>query len=210
MHFEILNPVQREIFSKLSFVKNLKLYLAGGTALSLQLGHRTSVDFDFYTKNHFKSGELLKHFKKHLKGYSLKVLRDQDDTFEIQLNGVHLSCFHYAYKLLVKPLKAEHLDLAAIEDISAMKIVAISQRGRRRDFIDIYYLIKKFGLTDIFSLTQKKYPEFDIYNGLRGLVYFEDADKDSEVARIKTFEKINWQEVKNYIKGEVIKFQKSH
>lgn len=208
MHFEIFTFEQRSIFSKLNFVKKLGLYLAGGTALALQLGHRTSIDFDFYTKRHFRKGEFLKFFKQGLKNFSLKVLRDQDDTFEAQINGVHLSCFYYPYKLVGKLIEAYGIPIASVEDAAAMKLVAISQRGKRRDFIDIFYLIKKLGLKKILSLAEEKYPEFDIYNGLRGLVYFTDADADKEVFRIRALKDIRWLEIKKFIKDQVKKFQK--
>ena len=84
-----------------------------------------------------------------------------------------------------------------------MKILAISQRGKRRDYIDVYYLIQKIGLTTILSLTEQKFKEFDIYNGLRGLLYFIDADKDQEIKRVEVFDKISWPQVKKYIQNQV-------
>jgi predicted nucleotidyltransferase component of viral defense system len=212
LYLQILSSKQQRILEKLSFTKDLKLYLAGGTALALQIGHRTSIDFDFYTKEHFKKGELVKLFKDNLeKEYSLKVLRDFDDTFEIQIDNLHLSCFYYPYSLIDKLVEIDNIQIASVKDIAAMKIVAISQRGKRRDFIDIYYLIKKMGLAKILSLTQKKYPEFDYYNGLRGLLYFVDADKDKEAARIKIFDNdFSWKKVKEFIKRQVFDFQKNY
>lgn len=208
MYLEILNSKQKEILPNLFFTKKADLYLAGGTALALQLGHRTSIDFDFYTKKHFKKGNLMKVFKNNLsKDYSIKVLRDIDDTLETQIDGLHLSCFHYPYKLIYKTLNFKGVEIASIGDIAAMKIVAISQRGIRRDFIDIYYLINKIGLAKIFSITQKKFPEFDLYNGLRGLVYFIDTDKDKQVSRVKLVEDINWLKIKKFIQGQVKQYK---
>ena len=203
MHLEILNKEQQDIFSKLSFTKNLDLYLAGGTALALQIGHRTSIDFDFYTAKQFKAGQLVNIFKENLSQYLLKVLRDTDDTFEIQINNVHLSCFYYPYPLLEKLVDFQEIQIASCQDIAAMKILAISQRGKRRDYIDIYYLIQKIGLSTILSLTEQKFKEFDIYHGLRGLLYFIDADKDQEIKRVEVFDKISWPQVKKYISNQV-------
>jgi len=210
MHLEILNSKQKEILKQLAFTKKLDMYLAGGTALALQIGHRTSVDFDFYTSKYFKKGSLIKHFKDNLGKYSLKVLRDTDDTFEIQVNDILISCFFYFYSLIENLENIQDVQLASIKDIAAMKIVAISQRGKRRDFIDIYYLIEELGLEAILLLTEKKYPEFDRYNGLRGLVYFIDADKDKEVSRVKTFKDISWVEMKKYLEEKIRQLQKKH
>lgn len=209
MHLDILSLKQKETLNQLSFTKEQGLYLAGGTALALQMGHRTSVDFGFYTTKHFKKGNLLKPFKDNLKGHKFTVLRDIDDTFEIQLNDIQLSCFYYQYPLISSLIDCQNVKIASIEDIAAMKIVAISQRGKRRDFIDIYYLIKKLGLAEILALTKKKYPELDQYNALRGLVYFNDADQDKEASRVETFEKISWLKTKRYIEERVKQLQKN-
>lgn len=122
-----------------------------------------------------------------------------------------MSFFHYPYKLLKKLLELEGVLIVSREDIAAMKLVAISQRGKRRDFFDMYYLISDFSLDKIVELTRKKFPEFDVYNGLRGMVFFDDADKDAEIKRIKVFDfKLSWRKVKKIIQQEVFKYQKTH
>lgn len=209
-YLNILDHKRLEILQFLGFTKKNGLYLAGGTALALQIGHRTSVDFDFYTPKKFKKGELFKHFKEVFSAkYSVKIIRDFDDTFEIDISDVHLSCFYYSYKLIEKSIEIEGVKIASVEDIAAMKMVAISQRGKRRDFVDMYYLIQKLELENILDLTEKKFQEFDIYSGLRGLLYFSDADQDREISRIKVFDrKLSWKKVKDYIQKKVSELQK--
>jgi hypothetical protein len=211
MNLKVLDNQQKKLFSQLGFTKDLGFYLAGGTALALQLGHRSSVDFDFYTPKHFAKGELMAKFQNGLgDDWGIKILRDLDDTFEVEIDGViHLSCFYYQYPLLEKLVELDGVKLTSVEDIAAMKVVAISQRGKRRDFIDTYCLIKKFGLGKILELTEKKFPEFDIYNGLRGLIYFVDADRDGEIDRIKLFDpELSWPKIKNYLVKEVGNYQR--
>lgn len=209
MHLEVLGGERSKLFYELSFLSKAGCYLAGGTALALQLGHRTSVDFDFYIKKHFKKNTLSDLFQDNLAHWPLKILRDFDDTFEIQAGkDIHLSCFYYRYSPLEKYIDISGVKVASIADIAAMKLVAISQRGKRRDFVDMYYLIKDFGLKKIIDWTSQKYPHFDIYSGLRGLLYFEDADNDAEIMRIKVFDKsVKWPLVKKFIKREAQKFQ---
>jgi len=210
LHLNILDAKRQDVLKRLGFLKSLGAYLAGGTALALQIGHRTSIDFDFYTPKHFKRGELAILFHDKLEQAAVEIIRDQDDTFEISLNGVHASFFYYPYKLLKKPLVWKDISIVGVEDIAAMKLLAISQRGKRRDFIDMYYLIKMFNLDSIVKMTEKKFPEFDIYNGLRGLVFFDEADKDQEVRRIKAFrDRLNWKTVKKFIQQKVFEYQRS-
>lgn len=207
IHFEILDKKGREIFSLLSFLIKQNFYLAGGTALALQLGHRTSVDFDFYSPKSFRRGYILKLIKKNIPKINLKVLRDFDDTFEAVFgNEANISFFCYDYPMLEKLVSADGLNMASVPDIAAMKIIAITQRGRKRDFIDVYYLLKNYSLEEIFDFTQKKFKEFDIYNGLKGLVYFDEAEDDLEINRIKIFNhKLSWKEVKKKIIDSVRK-----
>lgn len=208
IYWDILNKSQKEVFSKLSVLRDLGAYLAGGTALALRIGHRTSVDFDFYAPTHFKSGALIKTLKKISPELKIKIIRDTDDTFEAILNSrVRFSIFYYYYKLLKETVSVENVAIVSLEDIAAMKLIAISQRGKRRDFIDFYYLLKIFNLRQIMKATEKKYPDFDIYNGLRGLLYFKDANDDLEISRIKIFDKkLSWKKVKREIEKKVKEF----
>lgn len=212
IHWRILDSNRKTLFPKLALTSELKFYLAGGTALGLQIGHRTSIDFDFYRQEEFKKAEFGDKFKKELSEYKLKFLRDDKNTFELQINEIHLSCFYYPYDLIRKSIQIEGVNVASVEDIAAMKMIAMVQRGTFRDFIDMYYLINKFGLPKILKLTSEKYKTFEYYSGLRGLIYFEDAEKSLgyEQKRIRLLDKtLTWKKVKDYIKKTVIDYQRS-
>ena len=208
-NLKLLNSNQKLVFENLGFTSKYGLYLAGGTALIFYLGHRTSLDFDFYTEKEFEKGRFLKIFKKELKNKKLttKVLRDFKNTFEILVNNVNFSCFYYPYPLIGKLRKFNNVLISSIQDISAMKALAIGQRGTKRDFIDIYYLIKIFGLKKILSWTKKKYPEYSEMVFLKGLVYFEDAEVEEE-RNIEIVDKsITWNKIKKEIVEAVKKYQ---
>lgn len=212
IHWHILDLRRKNLLPKLSFTGKLNFYLAGGTALALQIGHRTSIDFDFYSGKKFKKGQFRNIFQEELKGFDVKFLRDDDDTFELKIDDINLSYFYYPYELIRKTVGLKGVEIASIEDIAAMKMIAIVQRGTFRDFVDIYYLIQKFGLLKIFELTSEKYKSFDIYSGLRGLIYFDDAEKsfEQEQKRVRLLDKnLTWKNVKNYIKKTVITYQRS-
>lgn len=180
--------------------------MAGGTALALQIGHRTSLDFDFYNKRRFDTQELREEFDGKFQG--VREIHLKPNSMEIEIGTIGLSFFFYRYGLIKKPIVFEGILLASKEDIAAMKILAISQRGKRRDFIDIYFLMKEFGLKSILDFTKEKYPMFNVYVGLQGLVYFEDAEDDPAKGRFKLLKEFNWSEIKKYIIKEVAYFKK--
>jgi len=201
MHLEILDPKRKKLLSKLGFLDEQGFYMAGGTALALQIGHRTSLDFDFYTEKRFDARKLREQFDKKFK--KVQEIYIAEDTLGLDADGIKMSFFRYSYRLIRSYVQMEDICLASKEDIAAMKILAISQRGKRRDFIDIYFLIKEFGLREIIEFTKEKYQMFNIYVGLQGLLYFKDADEDSEKQRFKMLQKADWRGIKKYIKREV-------
>ncbi|MBU1102840.1 nucleotidyl transferase AbiEii/AbiGii toxin family protein [Patescibacteria group bacterium] len=206
MHLEILDPKRRKSLSKLGFLKDQNFYMAGGTALALQISHRTSLDFDFYTDKKFDTRKLRERFD--IEFEKIQETYIAEDSLELDIGGVKMSFFRYPYGLIKPTLEVEGVFVASKEDIAAMKILAISQRGKRRDFIDIYFLIKEFGLEQIMEFTKEKYPEFNIYVGLQGLVYFQDADEDSDKNRFTMLQEADWKEIKEYIIKEASNFKK--
>lgn len=206
----ILNQNQKKIIKRTDFLREEKFYLAGGTSLALQLGHRTSRDFDFYSEEGFNSKQLYLKFKKLFpKNISKPVFLE--DTLQFRIGSIDLSFFKYPYPL-IKPLKKwQSILIASPEDIAAMKIEAIIGRGTRRDFIDIYYLIKKFGLKNVLRFTRKKYRDtFNQYLSLRALIYFVDAEREAQGrVRISLYNsRITWQAIKKYLIKEVKEYQK--
>lgn len=155
LFLSVLDKKREDLLNKLGFLKDSGFYLAGGTSLALQIGHRTSLDFDFYTKKEFEPPRLREEFDKRFK--KVREIHVAEGTLILDIEGIELSFFKYLYKLVKPCLKLEDVNLASLEDIAAMKILAISQRGKRRDFIDIYFLIQKFGLKKIMELTKKKW-----------------------------------------------------
>jgi len=206
MNLNVLNKTQVNILNNLGFLKEKSFYLAGGTALALQLGHRTSVDFDFYISKSFSSQDLLQDFNKEFK--EVVVRQAVADTLILTVGNIDLSFFYYPYILLKPTVRLNVIDLASIEDISAMKIAAVVQRGVRRDFIDIYYLLQKFSLKEIVKFTLKKYPGYQEMLVLRALIYFKDADSENLARKIEVLDKsFSWEKVKDKIFEEVKKYQ---
>ena len=120
-----------------------------------------------------------------------------------------LSFFKYPYPLLFKPLPFKGVNIAHVFDIACMKIVAISERGTKRDFIDLYFICKTNPLDEMFELFRKKYQlvKYNIIHILKSLVYFEDAENDPEPQMI---EKVDWEEVKNFFEKEAVRLGKKY
>jgi hypothetical protein len=123
--------------------------MAGGTAAALQLGHRISVDFDFFTPKTFSPRSFATALSKL---GSFKEEQADKGTVLGRFAGVKFSLFHYEYPLIYPAKKYLSLDIAA------MKIDAIASRGAKRDFIDVYCICKAgYKLTGALNLYDKKY-----------------------------------------------------
>jgi hypothetical protein len=199
LDFEILSRAQARLLPNLVGLKSRGFYLAGGTALALHLGHRSSVDFDFYSSEPFEPELLLSEINRRVT--ETTQIQVKENTLILECDKVQVSAFYYPYRML-KPLEdSGDILLASVEDIAAMKVIAIIQRGRRRDFIDIFYLIDKLGLKKLLALAERKYPDFNLYLALQALTYFEDAERENEARAIRT--RVPWKTVKNSITAEV-------
>ena len=206
MDLFILDKKRINLLKKLKFLSKYGFYLAGGAALALQIGHRTSMDFDFYTEKKFSLLKLQRLLEKKFK--EAIVLQKAEGTLIMKIDGVANSFFQYPYPLIFPPIKYQNFPpLASKEDIAAMKVIAISDRGTKRDFIDIYFLLKEFSLEEIFNFIKKKYPNFNIYVGLRGLTYFVDAEKKQK-RRLHLTHFVSWGKIKKFLIGEVKKYKK--
>lgn len=206
---QILSKNQQEALAKLG-VLDKDYYLAGGTALALQLGHRTSLDFDLYNINHFSNEGLIKK----LKGAFLTDFKANEnqpkDTLFAEIMGIKMSVFYYPYPLINNAVKFPPIKLASIEDISAMKVVAIVQRGKQRDFIDLYYLINKIGINKILESAYQKYPWYREMDEIvfYSLTYFDDAEKDKGLRAIRVLDpNFSWEKAKETIRKEIKKYQ---
>ncbi len=186
-------------------------YLAGGTAIFIKYGHRFSEDFDYFSfpEKRFDSFSLSRQVDK-IK--AVKWLYQGKDTLIFLLNKIKFSFFEYSYPLLEKPEKNKELGIfiASDKDIACMKAVAIAQRGSKKDFFDLWFLMKKYNwnLKALKEMIEKKYKNLDFSIVLKSLVYFEEA-------RNEVYEDIEpyWEEVEEFFKESVkeyLKIAKEH
>lgn len=204
MHQETLSKETAIVLNKIKDSVS-EFYLAGGTALALLLGHRISVDLDFFCVENFSTREIAERLSK--QGH-LEISSESEGTLNGLLDGVKISFFKYPYKLLFPKKEYEGVYIADERDIAAMKILAISGRGSKKDFVDLFVLLKEYSLEDILGFFDAKYKEYNynILHILKSLIYFSDADLDPEPVYLKL---ISWDEVKETIKKIVDEYTKS-
>lgn len=130
-----------------------------------------------------------------------------ENTLILEINTIGLSFFTYAYPLVKPLIISEHLNLASLEDIAAMKLIAIVQRGVKRDFVDLYFLSELLGLEKIMNLTKKKYPGFNKYFAYQALVYFKDAE-EKQTREIETLASFKWEDIKKYFEIQVMQLKR--
>jgi hypothetical protein len=196
LYLNILPDAQQALLKKISeyeFIK--KFYLAGGTALALQIGHRISVDFDFFCKHDIEIEELKKNI---FNLGQIEIFQEKKNTLHCQINGIQISFITYKYNLLDELLNFENINLAGLKDIVCMKLSAISSRGCKKDFIDLYYLLNYMKLNKMLNLFKNKYGNLAVneYQLKKSLLYFEDADREPMPVMN---EKISWNTIKNKI-----------
>jgi hypothetical protein len=186
-------------------------YLAGGTSVALQLGHRISHDLDFFTDQPFNEHIITPL----LEEQGLTNVELQRQTILGNFEGVSLSYFYYKYPLLSAVHMFNGIRIADLLDIAGMKIDAISTRGIRRDFIDLYAIMhaRSLSLADIIELYQKKYgmQRDMVIHALRSLTYFDDAEGASHDHErpLELLQPIDWQEVKKFFREEVERTSRS-
>ncbi|MCX6791109.1 MAG: nucleotidyl transferase AbiEii/AbiGii toxin family protein [Candidatus Gribaldobacteria bacterium] len=177
-------------------------YLAGGTALALQLGHRISVDFDFFTKKEFNEQETTEQLANLPEPFKLD--RKEKNTILGFIGKTKFSLFFYNYPLLEKPQKFLNINIASLKDIAVMKLATIADRGTKRDFIDMYFIVAKekaVSLQDILWLYDKKFKMLSQNRAhlLKSLTYFDDAEATIVPDMLKP---TDWKEVKKFFEKE--------
>lgn len=195
-----LYPKTKQVLTQLAVEDWLQnFYLAGGTALALQLGHRKSIDLDFFSQNFPTMPQLLKKLEPH----QPTITQQAPGTLDVLIKQVQTSFLEYEYPLLKPFLDYKGLKMAGLADIACMKITAISSRGSKKDFVDLYFIMKKHPLPQLWDWFQQKYADvnYQRLHLLKSLVYFADAEDEPPLDYLQ---EVSWEEVKAYFQKEVL------
>lgn len=203
LHYETIHPGTLDLLRKIQSLEMFKdVRLVGGTALALQLGHRKSVDLDFFGRVDASLQEIALELSAFA---SVSPLSESRMMRFLIVDGVKVDVVNYPYSWIDEPVIEDGVTLAGIKDIAAMKLSAITNRGTRKDFVDYYFLLKLFSFDELINLYVQKYPDAQIFTTLKSLTYFNDAEQDPLPLMMSS---LNWEDVKSAIVAEVGGFLK--
>jgi hypothetical protein len=157
-----------------------RFYLAGGTALALQLGHRKSIDLDFFSENDEIDRQSRKEITASFSPLHAEIIESGEGFLVFLAENVRIGFLSYGYPLLSPSKLVEGIALASLIDIGLMKMDALINRGSRKDFYDLYFISNQFPLHTLLELADHKYTGFRDFPLMvvESMVLFDNADRD--------------------------------
>ena len=211
-HWEALTPETRQAFhmvAQLPFIN--QFYLAGGTGLALHLGHRFSVDLDFFSQDSDAVGaDARALLRAALDDPTLSITHDKDATFVATWHGVGVSFFRLnLYPLVQAPLVVDGVPVATVEEIGAMKLAAILDRGTRKDMVDLYYILRRVTIERLFEVAAVKYVRARTFAvaATRALAYFHDAEA---LPMPRMIDRTPWPTMKRFLERQAMAAGRKH
>lgn len=198
LHYETIHTGTLQLLKELQALPFLQeSRLVGGTSLALQLGHRNSIDLDLFGAVQYTSEEIRQALSEK---HTITVIKESPNINIYQIDGVKVDVVNYSYAWIDEPVRSEDFSLAGVKDIAAMKIAAIIGRGTKKDFIDLFFLLRRFSLQEILNLYMQKYPDGSMFIAMKSISYFDDAESDPMPVM---FEEVRWETVKETIRKAV-------
>lgn len=198
----ILDPELEKLLASIGPALNERGFvLVGGTALALQLNHRRSIDLDFFGEEEFDSHDLACALEAELGNqHTLRVIGQDRNTLNLVINKIKVDVLRHQYPQASPPIEHKEVQISSIQDIAAMKLNAIANRGAKKDFFDLYFLLRKFSLSDLLECYSRKYRNHDPFFVIQSLNYFEDAESALDPV---LNEPVSWSEVKRFLSEAV-------
>ena len=199
MFQEVLSEKTQDLINKISGQVS-SFYLAGGTGLALQLGHRLSEDLDLFSEESFDTEEIKAVIAPE------KVISLRPQTLHCVKDGIRLSFLFYDVPLCYPLQIWRGLHVAAWQDIVAEKIKTVSQRGSKKDFWDVYSVIAlRSSIDEVGGLFLKRFKGtgINLYHVVKSMVYFEDADKEPEPILLPNGKKSDWEKIKQFFEANI-------
>lgn len=207
LHWETISPALRRVLA--GFGQNPladEFYLAGGTALALQLGHRVSADLDFFSPTQ-DIPSIAEPLRAALQPFSPMLADSAWGNMVFLANGIRVGFYGYGYELVAPMETVEGVKLASVADIALMKMNALLSRASRKDFHDLYAICQRTSLRTLLDLAPQKYPSMRDFEAqvARHLVYFERAERETPVPLL---EPVAWDTVKAWFRQQAIELEK--
>ena len=204
---ETIEPSSLELLKRLQSTNLLKeFHLAGGTSLALQIGHRISVDLDLFTQNDFETNQILEFLED---SFNFHLTYSSKNTLKGNIGDVNLDLISHKYPLINKPIQIQEIRLLSIPDIAAMKLNAIAGNGTRsKDFVDIYFILKQFSLSEIINFYKTKYSNRNQLHVVKSLVFFDEISVNDWPNMIIE-KKLTLKQIEKNINSHLKQFNKS-
>jgi hypothetical protein len=180
---EIITAKTFKLIQQLQALPELEgFHLVGGTALALQMGHRSSVDIDLFSQKDFDENFLMNFINKK---YLFEKKFSRKNTIIGFVNNIKVDFITHAYNYIKPPVSEEGITYLSKEDIAAMKLNAISISGQRlKDFIDVYFLLENFSINKMLGFFEIKYPTVNPLIPLKAINYFDDIDENIDPPKL--------------------------
>ncbi len=199
LHWQTVSPELKEIILKISNESAFSGFrLCGGTALSLQLGHRVSVDADFVSEAYFDKDDIAEIVGKTL--VSVSDLYIGDTGVFLKSNGFKVDFLSWNIPFIRANVMADGVSLLHVEEIAAMKLFAITRRGEKKDYIDIAYLLQTYTLNELISFYKTRHPNSDASIVVKFLLSFSDIESQPEPNMLLNFD---WKKAKQILNDAV-------
>jgi hypothetical protein len=203
IHWNILDQKRKDILPLLKSISfDDGFYLAGGTGLALQMGHRDSIDFDFFKQGDFDTDVFLSKLENIFTGHLLMVTQNEKNTISCIIDDtIKFSFFGFKYKVLRPFIETEYFNLASIEDIACMKFSATLSRSLEKDYVDLYFILQSFDLKTLIDISLEKFENIDSALILKSLIYFDDIVNEPII--FKENHEVSFEVVKDFLKKTV-------
>lgn len=210
LYTQTINPAALGLLKSLQSRDYLKGFnLAGGTALALYMGHRTSNDIYLFSNFNFDAAQLLELIQQ---DYQMQLYFTAPNTLKGSIENVNVDILAHRYPYLNEPADIEGFRILSKPDIIAMKLNAISTSGQRsKDFIDIYFILEMsmYSIMDMIKFYQMKYSQDSEMHVIKSLMFFDDVDLSDWPVLLRN-PKLKWTEVCERIEKEVLLFLKKY
>ncbi|MDZ7587415.1 MAG: nucleotidyl transferase AbiEii/AbiGii toxin family protein [Patescibacteria group bacterium] len=176
---KILTKNQQELLPLISQFCS-QFYLVGGTALALQLKHRRSIDFDLFTNKDFINDRILKKIKQF---YPIEqTFINSRGELTIKVHAVKMTWYNFPFAMPHEIKWENIIAMPDVETIAAMKVYALGQRAKWKDYVDLYFVFQKYSLAKIINRANQLFPHQINERLLREqLNYFADIDYSEAV-----------------------------
>lgn len=202
LYWEMVTPLMRQVLRTVGQSSLCpRFYLAGGTALALQLGHRRSVDLDLFSATDEVRPETHREVLAVLRPLQPTIVEQEWGNLLLLLGDLRVGFFGYGYPLLEVGVEAEGVPLASLLDLGLMKLDAVATRATRKDFCDLFILSRTLSLRQLLDAAPRKYLGHRDFEArvVRYLTYYERADQEQPVPMLQP---VSWEEVKTFFRQQ--------